>query len=79
MNAQVVRSALQSATMVSAKRASSPMRAVSPIRQYSTAPSKTVTLFGTEYSKRKVYTIGGLILLADLAIFDYYYFFSGKK
>ncbi|EPS44459.1 hypothetical protein H072_1554 [Dactylellina haptotyla CBS 200.50] len=77
----VIRSAIQTASANSVKRTPSPIRAAQQVRAYSQSPPspKTITLFGTEYSKKKVYTIGGLILLADLAVFDYYYFFSGRK
>ncbi|KAK6515765.1 hypothetical protein TWF281_004355 [Arthrobotrys megalospora] len=84
MISQIIRTAVRSTSMWSTTRfvpEKSAATAAAQVRQYSQAPTspKMITLFGTEYSKRKVYTVAGLILLTDIAIFDYYYFFASKK
>ncbi|KAK6342501.1 hypothetical protein TWF718_007904 [Orbilia javanica] len=82
---QIFQTAFRSTTMWSttrivAEKAAAPVqvRAYSSLQPQPSAP-KTFTLFGTEYSRKRVYTIAGLVLLADMAIFDYYYFFASKK
>ncbi|KAK6331468.1 hypothetical protein TWF730_004550 [Orbilia blumenaviensis] len=84
MIAQFLRTAFRPTTMWSTTRFVPEKVAASEARAYSSLPSqspapKTFTLFGTEYSRKKVYTVAGLVLLADMAIFDYYYFFASKK
>ncbi|RVD85149.1 uncharacterized protein DFL_003480 [Arthrobotrys flagrans] len=83
MIAQVLQTTFRSTTMWSTTRFVPEKIAAPQVRAYSSLPSqppaKTFTLFGTEYSRKKVYTITGLVLLADIAIFDYYYFFASKK
>ncbi|KAK6518611.1 hypothetical protein TWF506_005746 [Arthrobotrys conoides] len=84
MITQALRTAFRSTTMwsttrfVPEKTASPQMRTYSSLQPQTPAP-KTFTIFGTEYSKKRVYTVAGLVLLADMAIFDYYYFFASKK
>ncbi|KAF3931248.1 hypothetical protein ABW19_dt0201414 [Dactylella cylindrospora] len=84
MNTQILQSIIRSTPLSSTIARSLAIRAMPQVRQYTqstSTPPKTIMLFGKEYSKKRVYTVGGLVLLADLAIFDYYYFFKkeGKE
>ncbi|EGX45867.1 hypothetical protein TWF173_007154 [Orbilia oligospora] len=82
MIAQFLRTAFRPTTMWSTSRFVPEKAAPSEMRTFSslqTPTPKTFTIFGTEYSRKRVYTIAGLVLLADMAIFDYYYFFASKK
>ncbi|KAK6503707.1 hypothetical protein TWF481_008711 [Arthrobotrys musiformis] len=82
MISQIIRTALRSTSMWSTTRFVSEKTAAHQVRAYSSVQSpapKTFTIFGTEYSRKRVYTVAGLVLLADMAIFDYYYFFASKK
>ncbi|KAF3103932.1 hypothetical protein TWF103_007082 [Orbilia oligospora] len=75
MIAQFLRTAFRPNTMWSTSRFVPEKTAPSEMRTFSslqTPTPKTFTIFGTEYSRKRV-------LLADMAIFDYYYFFASKK